>query len=202
MKNSDGNSDVLGFDNVQQFVIADPGLADELLQAAQQVIWPVMDEGVQAKVERFFTSDQVRPVQVFDYTQCGEVAGNNFWHGAVESKLARQYLASLITAAGFAQVEEDDVVTFSAMEAAAWMSVLARWNAHHGTQIPMAVIRGASNYDQVPLDTMGSPLTGADGQPLTAMGDILEDFKEEGASFAWGNASLPVLKLFELRSGE
>ena len=202
MKNSDGNSDVLGFDNVQQFVIADTALADELLRAAQQVTWPAMDDGVKAKVEHFFAPDQVRPVRVFDHTQCGEVAGNNFWHGAVESKLARHYLAGLITAAGFAQVEEDDVVTFSAMEAAAWMSVLARWNAHHGTQIPMAVIRGASNYDQVALDADGAPVIGEDGQPLTAMADILEDFKEEGASFAWGNAALPVLKLFELRSSQ
>jgi purine nucleoside permease len=202
MKNSDGNSDVLGFDNVQQFVIADPALADELLQAAQQVTWPALDDGVRAKVEHFFTPDQVRPVQVFDYTQCGEVAGNNFWHGAVESKLARQYLSSLITAAGFAQAAEDDVVTFSAMEAAAWMSVLARWNAHHGTQIPMAVIRGASNYDQIALDATGAPAVGEDGQPVTAMADILEDFKEEGAAFAWGNAAQPVLKLFELRSSK
>jgi len=200
MKDSGGNSDVLGFDNVQQFVIADPALADELLRAAAQVTWPAMDAGVQAKVEHFFAPDQVRPVRVFDYTQCAEVAGNNFWHGAVESKLARQYLASLITAAGFAQVGEDDVVTFSAMEAAAWMSVLARWNAHHGTQIPMAVIRGASNYDQVALDATGAPVVGEGGQPLTAMTDILEDFKEAGAAFAWGNAAQPVLKLFELRS--
>lgn len=200
MKNSDGSSDVLGFDNVQQFVIADTGLADELLQAAAEVTWPVMDAGVQAKVEHFFAPDQMRPVHVFDYTQCAEVAGNNFWHGAVESKLARQYLASLISTAGLAQVQETDVVTFSAMEAAAWMSVLARWNAHHGTQIPMAVIRGASNYDQVALDATGSPMAGENGRPLTAMADIREDFKEAGASFAWDNAAQPVLKLFELRS--
>jgi purine nucleoside permease len=193
---------VLGFDNVQQFVIADTALADELLAAAQQVTWPAMGDGVRAKVEHFFPADQVRPVRVFDYTQCGEVAGNNFWHGAVESKLARQYLAGLISAAGFAQAREDAVVSFSAMEAAAWMSVLARWNAHHGTQIPMAVIRGASNYDQVALDAGGNPVTGADGQRLTAMADILEDFKEEGASFAWSNAAQPVLKLFELRGAQ
>jgi purine nucleoside permease len=202
MKNSDGSSDVLGFDNVQQFVIADTALADELLVAAQQVAWPAMDEGVRAKVEHFFTADQVRAVRVFDYTQCGEVAGNNFWHGAVESKLARQYLAGLITAAGFVPAREDAVVSFSAMEAAAWMSVLARWNAHHGTQIPMAVIRGASNYDQVALDATGNPVKGEDSGPLTAIGDIQEDFQEAGASFAWGNAAQPVLKLFELRGAQ
>jgi hypothetical protein len=169
---------------------------------AQQVTWPAMGADVQAKVEHFFTADQVRPVRVFDYTQCGEVAGNNFWHGAVESKLARKYLAGLITAAGFAQVEEDAVMTFSAMEASAWMSVLARWNAHHDVSILMAVIRGASNYDQMALDASGNPVMGEDGQPLTAMADILENFKEAGASFAWGNAAQPVLKLFELRRGQ
>ena len=66
----------------------------------------------------------------------------------------------------------------------------------------MAVIRGASNYDQVALDADGAPVIGEDGQPLTAMADIMEDFREEGASFAWGNAAQPVLKLFELRSSQ
>ena len=66
----------------------------------------------------------------------------------------------------------------------------------------MAVIRGASNYDQMALDASGNPVMGEDGQPLTAMADILEDFKEAGASFAWGNAAQPVLKLFELRRGQ
>ena len=59
-----------------------------------------MDSGVQEKVERYFSSDQVRPVRVFDYTQCGEVGGNNFWHGVVEDRLSRQYLAGLIAASG------------------------------------------------------------------------------------------------------
>jgi hypothetical protein len=201
MKNSSGKADVVGFENVEQFVIADRALADELAQAAGSVSFPAMDSGVVEKVERFFSADQVRPVRVFDGTQCGELAGNDFWHGVVEDRLSRQLLASLITTSGYAgkPVTEDDVVVFSAMEASAWMSVLARWNEHYKLQIPMAVVRSASNYDHVELDADGNPMLGPDGKPLTAMQDILEGFQEAGASYAWNNAAAPVLKLFELR---
>lgn len=202
MKNSDGKADVIGFENVQQFVTADKALADELLAAAQTVDWPAMDADVQAKVERFFRADQVRPVRVFDYTMCGEVAGNDFWHGVVEDRLSRQYLASQIAASGYgpAAVTEDDVVVFSAMEASAWMSVLARWNAHYDAGIPMAVIRSASNYDHVPLNPDGTPVAGPDGQPMTAMDDILEGFQEAGSTYAASNAASSVLAMFAARA--
>jgi hypothetical protein len=205
MKSFTGTTEVIGFDNVRQFVTTTTTLADELLSAAQQVAWPAMDIGVQEKVERYFAADQVRPVRVFDYTQCGEVGGNNFWHGVVEDRLSRQYLAGLIAASGYTStvtntvVSEDTVVVFSAMEAQAWMSVLERWNEHYGVQIPMAVIRAASNYDHLPLDAEGNPPLGPNGQPMTAMDDILAGFQAGGESFAAGNAAAPVLKLLELR---
>jgi purine nucleoside permease len=201
MKSFTGTTEVIGFDNVRQFVTTTTTLADELLGAAQQVTWPAMDSGVQEKVERYFPSDQVRP---FDYTQCGEVGGNNFWHGVVEDRLSRQYLAGLIAASGYtsATVSEDTVVVFSAMEAQAWMSVLERWNEHYGAQIPMAVIRAASNYDHLPLDADGNPPLGPNGQPMTGMDDILEGFQTAGEAFAAGNAAAPMLKLLQLRGQE
>jgi hypothetical protein len=202
MKNSDGKADVPGFENVQQFVIADKALADELLAAAQGITWPPITSDVQTKVARYFSASELRPVRVFDYTQCGELAGNDFFHGVVEDRLSRQYLASLISASGYAgatPVTEDDVVVFSAMEAAAWMSVLARWNAHHGTQIPMAVIRSASNYDHPPLAANGDLLRDASGNLLTAMDDIKTGFQEAGSVSAWTNAAQPVLQLLAAR---
>lgn len=203
MKTPNGQTSVPGFENVRQYVVADKQLADELLAAAGQVAWPQMDAGVQEKVERYFSAEQVRPVRVFDYTQCGEVGGNDFWHGVVEDRLSRQYLAGLIAASGYAgssEVTEENVVVFSAMEAQAWMSVLARWNEHYGAAIPMAVIRAASNYDHLPLDADGNPPLGPNGEPLTAMDDINAGFQEGGTAFAAGNAAAPVLKLLELRS--
>lgn len=203
MKNSEGKSDVIGFENVQQFVTADRTLANELLLAAQGVDWPPMDAGVQAKVERFFSPGEARPVRVFDYTQCGEVSGDNFFHGVVEDRLNRQYLASQITSSGYAPsvtVTENDVVVFSAMEASAWMSVLSRWNVHYGVHIPMAVIRSASNYDHVPLGADGKPVPGPGGSPMTAMEDINEGFQEAGSAYAAGNAARPVLAMFAARA--
>ena len=202
MKNSNGKTDVIGFDNVQQFVIADRNLADELSGAAKTLILPAMDSGVQDKVKRYFAPEQLRPVRFFDSTQCGEVAGNAFWHGVVEDRLSRQYLASLITASGYGgskPVTEDQVVVFSAMESAAWMSVLARWNAFHKVKIPMAVIRAASNYDHLPLDAQGNPPLRTDGQPMNAMDDIVEGFQEAGAAYAANNAASVALRMLALR---
>lgn len=202
MKSPTGTTEVLGFDNVRQYVTATTALADELLAAAGQVTWPTMDSSVQEKVERYFPSTALRPVRVFDYTQCGEVGGDNFWHGVVEDRLSRQYLAGLIAASGYPGGEdasEETVVSFSAMEAQAWMSVLQRWNEHYAVDIPMTVIRAASNYDHLPLDAEGNPPLGPDGQPLTAMDDILEGFQEGGESFAASNAAAAVLKMLEGR---
>jgi purine nucleoside permease len=202
MKSPTGTTEVIGFEDVRQSVTTTTTLADELLSAAQQVTWPAMDSGVQEKVERYFSSDQVRPVRVFDYTQCGEVGGDNFWHGVVEDRLSRQYLAGLIAASGYAPgaaVSEETVVVFSAMEAQAWMSVLQRWNEHYGVDIPMAVIRAASNYDHMPLDAGGNPPLGPHGKPMTAMDDILAGFQSAGEAYAAGNAAASVLKMLELR---
>jgi len=202
MKNSNGKADVIGFDNVQQFVIAERSLADALSRAAQTLVLPGMDRGVQDKVKRFFAAEQLRPVRFFDSTQCGEVAGNVFWHGVVEDRLSRQYLASLVTASGFGgsqPVTEDQVVTFSAMESAAWMSVLTRWNTFHKVKIPMAVVRSASNYDHLPLDAQGNPPLRSDGQPMNAMDDIMEGFQEAGAAYAANNAASVVLRMLALR---
>ncbi len=202
MRDSSGKSGVLGFENVQLFTIADKTLADELTAAARQVIWPPIDPGVRIKVGRYFSGDQVRPVRVFDSRQCGEVSSNDFWYGVVEDRLSRQYLASLIAVSGYGPATngENDVVAFSAMESAAWMSIVARWNKHRGLNIPMAIVRAASDYNHGPLDGNGDPKPGPDGKPLTAMGGILLGLQQSGASFAWDNAARPVLKLFELRN--
>lgn len=202
MKNSNGKADVIGFDNVQQFVIADRSLADELSRAARTLTLSAMDNGVQNKVKRYFAAEQIRPVRYFDSTQCGEVAGNAFWHGVVEDRLSRQYLASLITASGYGgskPVTEDQVVVFTAMESAAWMSVLTRWNAFHKVKIPMAVVRSASNYDHLPLDAQGNPPLRADGQPMNAMDDVVEGFQEAGAAYAANNAASVALHMLALR---
>ena len=181
-------------------LIADTGLADELLKAWHRGNMAGDDAGVQAKVERGFAPDQMRPVHVFDYTQCAEVAGNNFWHGAVESKLRlRQYLASLISTAGLAQVQETDVVTFGdgSGRLDECPGVLERPSRHAdshgcGSAAPATVTRWR-------LDATGSPMAGEDGRPLTAMAGYQEDFKE-AVRRLHGTTPQPALKLFECRS--
>ena len=201
MKNSSGQSTVLGFENIQLFTIADKKLADELTAAARQVSWPAIDPDVKTKMEPYFSADQFRPPRVFDSSQCGEVSTNSFWYGVVEDRLSRQYLSSLIVASGYgsATTGENDVVIISAMESAAWMSILARWNQARHVNIPMVVVRAASDYNHAPLDANGNPKTGPDGRIMSAMNRILSGLQEAGASFAWENAARPVLQMFELR---
>ncbi len=201
MKNSKGKADVIGFENVQQFAIADKTLADELLAAAKQVDLPEASPDVITIEKRFFPEDKLRKEKFFDYSQCGEISSDNFWHGVVEDRLSRQYLADLINAAGYVpkKVTEDDVVSFSAMESVPWMSIVTRWSQKNGIKIPMVVVRAGSNYAHPTLDANGQVVAGKDGKPMSGMDDILLGFQDAGAAFAWQNAALPVLKMFELR---
>ncbi|MBK9180730.1 MAG: hypothetical protein IPM45_14415 [Acidimicrobiales bacterium] len=204
MRTADGQATMDGFQTVRQFVVAPTGLADELLEASRDVGFPALDGDVREEVERFFAPDAIRPVRVFDYTTCAEVSGDDFFHGAVEDAQAREYLAGLIDASGYPGTDgrtAADVVAFTGMEAAGWMSVLQAWNEHHTPEIPMVVVRAASNYDQVPLDAAGDPVAGPDGAPLDAMQDITIGFDDASAELAIRTASLPVLQLFASRAG-
>ena len=142
-------------------------------------------------------------MKVFDYTVGAEVSSNTFYHSVPEDRLARQYVAGLINASGFANhtITENDVVALSAMESLAWMNAVERWTKKTGEIIPVAIVRSVSNYDHTPLDLYGQPITEEDGTPLTAMEDILVNFQNSGASTAAENAALPVLKMLELRHG-
>ena len=201
MKGTPGQTTFGGFADVQEYTIADKALADELVNASQGVQWPAAPAAVVSSDEVFFTGGQLRGVRAFDYTQCGEVSSNSFWYGAVEDGLARQYLASLITASQEAgpAVTANDVVVFSAMESAAWMSVLTRWMARQKTTIPMAVVRGASDYDHQPLNADGSPKMNSDGTIPSAMADISAGLQFTQSQFAAATAAAAVLKMFELR---
>lgn len=201
IKNGKGKPRARGFQDVTQFVTADRALADELVTASRSVDWPTKSAGVKRKIKRFFPASKIRnTVKVFDSSRCGEVSGNNFWHSTTEDLLARRNLASQITAADIRKASAEDVVAVSAMEASGWMGALKTWNAANRLAIPMALVRGASNYDQVPLNAAGNPVNGPDGKPLTALEDIKLGFKTAGADVAIHNAAAPVLALFAARA--
>jgi hypothetical protein len=129
------------------------------------------------------------------------VSGDNFWHGATEDRLARQYMSALMRTSGLnREARPDNIIAFSSMEAVPWMSAVTRWDARYGTSIPMVVIRAASNYDQIPLRANGQPALGKDGKPLTAMQDILLGFDDASSEYAAYTAAAPVIRMFELRA--
>lgn len=66
----------------------------------------------------------------------------------------------------------------------------------------MVVLRAASNYDQIPLRADGQPILGKDGQPLTAMQDILLGFDDASSAYAAYASAAPVIRMFELRAAQ
>ena len=203
MVDSKGNQVAPGFDNVQQFVVADSGLADELLAAAKTTTLPKRPASVTEKIARFHPDrESWRPPKFYSYRECGgEVSGDDFWHGATEDRLAREYMSALMRSSGInRKARPDTIVAFSAMEAVPWMSAVSRWNAKFGTRFPMVVVRSASNYDQIPLQADGQPVLNKRGRPLTAMQDILLGFDDTSSAYAAAAAAAPVLRMFELRS--
>lgn len=203
MVSSQGKEVVPGFDDIQQLVVADPALADEVLAAAGSVRLPRRPASVAKKIARFHPDRASwRPPTYHSYRICGgEVSGDNFWHGATEDRLAREYMSALMRSSGInPQAQAGDIVAFSAMEAVPWMSAVTRWDARYGTRIPMVVLRAASNYDQIPLRADGQPILGKDGQPLTAMQDILLGFDDASSAYAAYASAAPVIRMFELRA--
>lgn len=203
MVDSQGKEVAPGFDNVQQFVVADPALASEVLAAARSVRLPKRPASVVKKIARFHPDRTTwRPPKYHSYRVCGgEVSGDNFWHGATEDRLAREYMSALMRSSGInRKARADDIVVFSAMEAVPWMSAVTRWDARYGTKIPLVVIRAASNYDQIPLRADGQPVLGEDGKPLTAMQDILLGFDDASSAYAAYAAAAPVIRMFERRA--
>jgi purine nucleoside permease len=205
MVDSQGKQVVPGFDNVQQFVVADPALADEILRAAKSTSVPKRPASVTEKIARFHPEEASwRPPKFYSYRECGgEISGDDFWHGATEDRLAREYMSALMRSSGINRTARPNtIVAFSAMEAVPWMSAVSRWNAKFGTRIPMVVVRSGSNYDQIPLRPDGQPVLNKRGRPLTAMQDILLGFDDTSSAYASSIAAAPILRMFELRSGQ
>lgn len=203
MLDAQGKEVAPGFDNVQQFVVADPALANEVLAASKGVRLPKRPASVTEKIARFHPDKATwRPPTYYSYRECGgEVSGDNFWHGATEDRLVREYMSALMRTSGInKRARADTIVAFSAMEAVPWMSAVTRWDARYGTKIPMVVLRGASNYDQIPLRANGQPVLNKNGTPLTAMQDILLGFDDTSSAYAAYTAAAPILRMFELRA--
>ena len=203
MVDSQGKQVAPGFDNVQQFIVADPALANEVLNAAKGLRLPKRPASVTEKIARFHPDKSSwRAPKYYSYRVCGgEVSGDNFWHGATEDRLAREYMSALMRSSGINRTAKaSTIVSFSAMEAVPWMSAVSRWDARFGTKTPMVVVRAASNYDQIPLRANGQPVAGKDGKPLTAMQDILLGFDDTSAAYAAYTSAAPVIRMFELRA--
>uniref|UniRef100_A0A7S2W9M4 Nucleoside phosphorylase domain-containing protein n=1 Tax=Rhizochromulina marina TaxID=1034831 RepID=A0A7S2W9M4_9STRA len=206
--------------------ITDAALADEVLEASQTLDLPKPSAALRETIDHFWHgmsvgtgepySDHLRSnPRIFDYTECAEATSNTFWVGTPYDELGRIYVADIINSAFHGDLytkayipkrtlssprTKRDTVSFSAMEGAGWMEVIALEEVYlHYDPIPAVNIRGAADYVTPPLqrskngnwDEMSSYMESLSG------GDNLTVL---GYGFAIETTSQIVLNLFQHRS--
>jgi purine nucleoside permease len=179
--------------NKSRTSVGDVKLAEELWKAAQQVTWPDIPEGPASNIKLYHGEPGLRKAKAFNWLACGEVTGDNFWHGVDEDARARQLVAEFITEVTGKQVTASDVFAVTAMEQTGWMNALEDWNKAKNSDIPFAYSRSSSNFDHTWLDSKGNPL-------VKAAESIESGMSKGGSVYGSVTAALPVLKMLELRS--
>jgi hypothetical protein len=166
-------------------------LAQELYDASSKVVWPKETAAVTAINTTYHNTS--REPQAWGPGECIEASDDLFWHDTQSDLRAREMGAAWLQESLGYHVTKDNILVTTAMETAPVGTVISRWNNAYKTLIPFAYVRGASNFDQVWLDS--------DGLPAASGKESLEmRLDEDDVALASLTASLPVLKMFELRN--
>jgi purine nucleoside permease len=166
-------------------------LANELNSAALKVDWPQTSLAAAALDIKYHGS--VNKTHVWGPTQCLEVSDDLFWHDIRSDLQARVMASAWLNSTQGLSVNAGDIMITTAMEAVPAGSVISWWNKNYKTKIAFAYVRSASNFDQVWVNSQGIPQS--DGKSSLESG-----LDSDGAQFAFETASLPVLKMLELRN--
>jgi len=143
-------------------------LSDRLYQASSQASLPPPPESAIALNNQYHRSS--RPPRVWGPQECLEVSGDLFWHDIRSDTQAKAL------AAQWQKTDADKLVIVTAMESAAVGSVVTAWNSAYQTAIPVAYVRGASNFDQPPKDSRGAPLVDGQSSLETSLTGDTEDY--------------------------
>lgn len=182
---------------------ASRALADELAAAARAAaVYPTRSWAVQAFEERYwevmragtgvrYALDPAAPPAVYDYRRCAEVASPNIWSGHPWDAQARGFVAQLISASGAANVSKSDVIAVAGMEASGLLDALAQAAVGGRRSIPVAIVRGNSNY-------VSSAVKQA-GPGVWVAGPQVQLDPAAGYSLAIQSSSAAVLSLLQAR---
>lgn len=179
------------YENSSNKITGSMPLSNELFRASLQVEWPDPSEKVKEKNYQYHkTSRRPKP---WGPKECLEITDDLFWHDIRADKRARELGASWLSQVGDININEEDIVIVTAMEAIPVGVVVDHWNNTHATDIDFAYVRSASNFDHAWLNQDGTPAVDGRRSLETGMNIDLVEFAAE-------SASLPILKMFELRS--
>lgn len=168
-----------------------PTLAQELFAASAKVDWPQLSDEVKTVNRKYHTTSR-EPI-AWGPTMCLEVTGDLFWHDYRADRSAREIGSEWLSKTRGSFVSADDIVIVTSMESVAAGNEISWWNKNYKTDIAFAYVRGASNFDQAWVTSEGMPV-------VNGKTSIENGASDSGVTDASKNASLPILKMFELRS--
>jgi purine nucleoside permease len=176
---------------VSQATSGNQELARELYRAASGVVQPAIPQNV-ADINVLYHQTGRSP-KIWGPEKCMEVTSDLYWHDIKADARARELAAGYMQQVYGINVKPDSIVVVTSMEAVPAGVLVDWWNKAKSTNIAFAYVRGASNFDRVYLNSGNTPATEGRGS--------LEQFKISGLSqYAIQTATLPVLKMFELRN--
>lgn len=174
--------------------VGSKNLAQELWEAEKYVTWPELEGGPRENTLKYHGEAGLRKPKAFHWSECSETTGDNFWHSVQEDARARKLVADLISETLPIETTPTEVIAVTAMENVAWMEAVEEWNETQGEAIPFAYSRSSSNFDHPWLNDSGEPAVGGPESISAGMGS-------GGSTIGSITASLPILKLLEMRAG-
>jgi len=166
-------------------------LANELYSASLKVDW--IETPQKVKDVNIFYHNITRKPKVWGLSECMEVTGDQYWHDIRADARAREIAVGYMNREYGTKLNPSDILIATSMEALPAGVYVDWWNKYQNSKVAFAYVRGAANFDQVSLKK--------DLTPIESGKESLERSEQAGgAQYAIETSSLPVLKMFELRS--
>ncbi|KKR09878.1 MAG: hypothetical protein UT39_C0026G0003 [Candidatus Woesebacteria bacterium GW2011_GWA1_39_21] len=170
---------------------ADADLAQELIDASKQINWGSAPQEV--ITENLLYHQNNRKPKIWGVNDCIEATSDLYWSDTKLDQRAREEGAGYLNSAYNTSLTGSDVIAVTSMEALPVGAVVGWWNQANGTDISFAYVRGASNFDR--------PYWASSGNPAISGSDVVGmSLRNDYSSYAINNASLTVLKMFEMRN--
>lgn len=173
-----------------RFTKNDTTLSQEILDASAKIDWPAAQQSVRDM--NILYNNVSREPKVWGLKECMEATSDLYWNDTRLDLRARELAADFFNSTYGSTISSNEVLIITSMEALPVGIVIEQWNASKNVHIGFAYVRGASNFDHPYFNPDGSPA-------LSGQESIIKLSQSGGVEYAIETASLPVLKMFELR---